>query len=146
MSNVIEQIREKLAKFPQARVEFDESSVTVWPNSPDGFTVCLTIQSCGASEHYRIWYNGSHEEIAHYPKAAINLFAFGLSTGCRLREYWRAGRAYRWVVETWNPHRNRWEPDWDVVRWFSALLLFWRQPTVRYLQNRLIDLDAENPT
>ena len=142
MSSIIEQIREKLSKFPEARVECDPSSITVLPSAPDGFAVRLTVQPCDTGEHYTIWYNGSHEEIAHYPKAAINLFAFGLSTGCRLREYSRGGRAYRWVVEAWSPQRQRWEADWDVVRCFFALLFFWRRPSIRYLQNRFIDLDA----
>jgi hypothetical protein len=146
MSSVIEQIREKLSKYPQARVEFDASSIAVLPSSPDGFAVRLTVQPCGDGEHYTIWYKGSHEEVAHHPKAAINLFAFGLSTGCRLREYSRAGRAYRWVVEAWSPQRQRWEADWDVVRWFVALFLFWTRPSIRYFQNRLIDLDAADST
>ncbi len=145
MSSVIEQVREKLSKYPEARIEYDASSITVFPSSPDGFAVRLTVRGCGAGEHYTIWYNGSHEEVAHYPKAAIDLFAFGLSTGCRLREYSRAGRAYRWIVEAWSPQRRRWEADWDVVRWILAPLLFWRRPTIRYLQNRLIDLEGDAP-
>jgi hypothetical protein len=142
MSSVIEQVRERLSKYPDARIEYDAFSISVVPGSPGGFTVRLTVHSCGAGEHYTIWYNGSHEEILHDPKTAINLFAFGLSTGCRLQEYSRAGRAYRWVVEAWSPQRQRWEADWDVVRWLVALFLFWQRPTVRCLQNRLIDLDA----
>lgn len=131
MSNVIEEIREKLSKYREAQVQYDTSSITVLPSSPDGFSVRLTVRSCGSGEHYTIWYNGSHEEIA-----------LGLSTGCRLREYSRAGRAYRWIVEAWSPQRQRWEADWDVVRWVLALLLFWRRPTIRCLQNRLIDLEG----
>ena len=141
MSSIINDIREKLSKYSDARVEYDASSVTVLPSTLDGFAVRLTVQPCGSGEYYTVWYNGSHEEIAQQ-RAAMNLFAFGLSTGCRLREYSRGGRAYRWVVETWSPQRQRWEADWDVVRWFLALVLFWRRPNIRYLQNRFIDLDA----
>ena len=142
MSSVIEEVRDKLSRYPKARVEYDASSIAVFPESPDGFTVRLTIRNCGVKEHYTVWYNGSNEEVAHYPKAAIKLFAFGLSTACRLREYSRRGRAYRWVVEAWSLEHQRWEDDWDVVQWWVPLLYFWTPPRMRQLQNRLIDLDG----
>jgi hypothetical protein len=140
MSTIIEEVREKMARFPQAYVEHDALSITYFPSDPDGFIVRLTVEPQHGWEQYTVWYNGSHEEFTQCP-AAIQAFGFGLSTGCRLREYALSGQPFRWVVDAWSPERQRWEPDWDIVRWLSALALFWRRPTKRYLQNRLIDLD-----
>lgn len=140
MSSIIEEIREKMTKFPEAHIEHNASSITYHPSSPDGFTVRLTVEIDAGWEEYTVYYNGSHEEFTHRA-TAIQAFGFGLSTGCRLREYVRSGHPVRWVVDTWSTERHRWEADWDVVRWFLAFALFWRRPTMRYLQNRLIDLD-----
>ncbi len=139
MSSIIEEIREKMARFPDARVEHDASSITYFPSASDGFVVRMTVERQDGSEQYTVWYNGSHEEFTHR-EAAVQAFGFGLSTGCRLREYVLSGRPFRWVVDAWSPQRQRWEADWDIVRWLLALALFWRRPTKRYLQNRLIDL------
>jgi hypothetical protein len=140
MNTIIEEIRERMAKYPQLRVEHDASSITYFLSAEDGFIVRLSVEQLPGWERYTVYYNGSHEEFTHRG-AAIKAFAFGLSTGCRLREYLSSGRPYRWVVDAWSPQRHRWESDWDIIRWFLAPALFWRRPTVRHLQNRLIDLD-----
>jgi hypothetical protein len=140
MSTIIEEIREKMTRFPEARVEHNASAITYFPSDSDGFIVRLTVELRHGGERYAVCYNGSHEEFTHRG-TAIRAFGFGLSTGCRLREYRHFGRAFRWIVEAWSPQRQRWEADWDVVCWFLALGLVWRRPTKRYLQNRLIDLD-----
>jgi len=142
MGTVIEEIREKLAKYPQARIEHDTSSITWYPTDPEGFLVRLTVECRSGGERYAVYYNGSREDFTHRG-AAVQAFGFGLSTGCRLREYLRAGRAVRWIVEAWSPRRQRWEADWDFVRVLRALAFSWRRLTVRHLQNRIIDLDDE---
>jgi hypothetical protein len=139
MSSIIEEILEKLARYPEAPVEHDDSSVTYRPPGPDGFVVRLTVERFPGGERYVVHYNGSHEQFYHRG-TAMKAFGFGLSTGCRLREYSRSGRAYRWVVEVWDWQKHRWDADWDVVRWFTSLVQFWRRPSIRFLQNRLIDL------
>lgn len=141
MSTVVEEIQERLGKYAQVRLEKDDSSITYRPTTPDGFMVRLAVEQHSGKERYLVYYNGSREDFTHRG-SAIRAFAFGLSTGCRLREYSRGGTAVRWVVEAWSPRRHRWEPDWDVVRWVHALLLSWRRGTVRYLQNRIIDLEG----
>jgi len=143
MSSVIEEIRGRLAKYPQARVEYDASAITCYPVDPNGFVVRLTVEPGSAREHYSVYYSGSREDFTHRG-AAVQAFAFGLSTGCRLREYLRGGRPVRWVVETWSPQREQWEADWDFVKWFRSMVFIWSRLTVRHLQNRLIDLDDEN--
>src|SRR5690349_7047830 len=126
MNAIVDQIREKMARFPQARVEHNASSITYFPSDPEGFVVRLTVEEERGLERYTVWYNGSHEEFSH-SGAAIRAFGFGLSTGCRLREYSLSGRPFRWVVDAWSPERQRWEADWDIVRWLSAFVTVWRR-------------------
>ena len=141
MSTIIQEIREKLARFPDARIEFDDSSITCFPSSPNGFAVRLAVHPGITQEWYSIHYNGSHEEFDNR-HTAILTFALGLSSGCRLREYSRMGSAYRWVVDLWEEDKQRWKPDWEIVRFTRPFWLFWRRSTMRCLQNRLIDLDS----
>ena len=140
MNTIIEELREKLARYPNAQTVFDDSSITCLSSSPDGFAVRLTVHPGVTREWYSVYYNGSHEEFGHRETAMLT-FAFGLSSGCRLREYSRLGRAYRWVVDLWDKDKQRWKPDWEIVQFTAPFWQFWRRPTVRCLQNRLIDLD-----
>src|SRR5262245_61109129 len=82
MSTIIEEIREKMARFPDARVEHDTSSITYLPSASDGFIVRLAVEESNGWERYTVYYNGSHEKFTHRG-AAIRAFGFGLSTGCR---------------------------------------------------------------
>jgi hypothetical protein len=142
MSTIIEEIRMKMSYFPNARVEQDATSITYFPDNADGFVVRLVVlHESMAGEWYSVYYNGSHEEFSDRGSAILT-FGFGLSTECRVREYSRSGEAYRWVVDIWDS--VRWKPDWEIVRFSPALWRAWRRPTVRFLQNLLIDLDAGN--
>jgi len=135
MSTIIDEILGKMGKFPGARVEHDASSITYFPDSSNGFAVRLVVLTKGAG--YSVFYNGSHEEFAQRA-SAILAFGFGLSTGCRVREFTRGGESYRWIVDVWD--HARWKPDWEIIRFSAVFWQFWRTPMVRCLQNRLIDL------
>jgi hypothetical protein len=142
MSTIIEEIRERLGRYPEAEVEFEESSVTYLPSSPDGFVVRLCVHpghGDATQEWYSVHYNGSHEEF-NRRSAAVMTFGFGLSTGCRLREYSRLGRAYRWVVDWWDQDKQGWKPSWEIIQFTAPFWQFWNRTTMKYLQNRLIDL------
>ena len=125
-------------KFPLAQVEYDETSITYLPSASDGFAVRLVVCPRVPQDRYSVYFNGSHEEFAR-PKDAVMMFGFGLSTGCRLREYARMESPYRWVVEVWDDMTEVWKPDWEIYALTKPFWQFWRRPTVRYLQNHLID-------
>src|SRR5438105_1096665 len=124
MSTIIAEIRERIARYPTARVEYDHSSITYLPANEDGFVVRLSVEAQNDWEQYTVHYNGSHQEFTHR-KEAITAFAFGLSTGCRVREYSLSGRPFRWVVDAWHPWHHRWEADWEIVDWFRAVASLW---------------------
>lgn len=142
MDTIIDEILGKMGKFPEARVQHDASSITYLPNSSNGFVVRLVVSKKNPShEVYSVYYNGSHEEFEHR-KSAILAFGFGLSTLCRLREFTRGGEPYRWVVDIKDDVQLRWKPDWEITQLSPAFWQFWRKPTVRCLQNELINLST----
>jgi hypothetical protein len=127
--NPIDEIKQRMEKYPQARCESDSSSVTVFPITADGFEVTLIVNSI---DNYTVHFEGWHEDF-NDAKEALNCFAFGLSTNCRLREYRRGNFAYKWTVE----HRE--ENEWLEEGTVGLLLVpFWRRRTSRLLQNNLI--------
>jgi hypothetical protein len=142
MGAIIDEIREKMAKFSGARVQHDASSITYFSDNPNGFVVRLVVlKESPNNECYSVYFNGSHEEFDRRA-AAIRAFGFGLSTLCRLREFTRGGEPYRWIVDIKDDLQLKWKPDWEIVRVSAAFWQFWRSPTVRYLQNHLIDLST----
>lgn len=143
MLPIIEQITQKLAKYPSARFENDHSSVTYLPEAEDGFTVRLVVKQTRIGAKYTVFYNGCHEEFSTWQRAT-EIFAFGLSNGCRLHEYSRHGKPYRWIGEV-QQEDNTWRPDWETIAWSAPFWQFWHRPQIRYLQNRLIDLNRKPP-
>jgi len=134
MKNAIEQIEERLRKYPHVRYEVDASSISVQPTSNDGFTVYLKfIQS-----HYTVFFNGWHEDFEKEDEA-LECFAFGLSDECRLKEYRRGNFAYRWAVES--KQDGNWVSDSETGLFFFP---FWKPKEVCYLQNNLIASDSES--
>lgn len=126
--NIIEEIKSKLSKYPDARIESDASSVTVLPVSEEGFSVALTVNF---GNGYTVSFEGWHEEFED-AEEAMNVFGLGLSDECRLREYRRGRFPYKWTVDF------REDGQW-VEQSTTGLLLFpfWLKSEVRYLQNRL---------
>src|SRR5688572_25946250 len=108
----IEKIKAKLQKYPQVKYECDRNSISVFPTSDDGFTVSLTVDQ----DSYSVSFNGWHEDLQS-EEEALNCFAFGLSSECRLKEYRRGNFAYKWRVES--QEKGKWVGD-DT----TGLLLF----------------------
>jgi hypothetical protein len=145
MSLIIEDIRVRLAWFPQARLEQNAVSIACLPAAPDGFTVRLTVRKEVMQEWYSVYYNDVLYEQGTYRQAAMTTFFLGLSTGCRLREYSRSGQIYRQVIELWQREQQQWLADRELIGWSVAHLQFWRHPQIRCLQNRLIEPDERGP-
>ena len=72
MKNAIEQIKERLRKYPHVRYEADASSISVLPTSNDGFTVDLEVNQ----NQYTVSFNGWHE-VFEKEDEALECFAFG---------------------------------------------------------------------
>lgn len=126
--NAIEQIKERLRKYPHVRYEAGASSIVVLPMSSNGFNVGLDA----TQSHYTVSFNGWHEDF-QTEEEALDCFAFGLSDECRLKEYRRGNFAYRWTVES--KQNGNWIADSETGLF---LFPFWKPKEVRYLQNTLI--------
>jgi hypothetical protein len=126
--DVIEEIKVKLVKYPQARYQADANSISVLPTSDEGFIVSLAA----SQNKFTVSFGGWHEDFRDKSEA-LNCFAFGLSTDCRLKEYRRGKVAYKWVVEA--KENGVW-----VGYTETGLLVFpfWMKKKVCYLQNCLI--------
>ncbi len=124
----IQVIKEKLKKYPQISYEETENNISVFPVSDEGFTVSLEINQ----GIYKVFYNGWHEDFEDEDKA-LNCFAFGLSNECRLKEFRRNNKPYKWTMEYKNGE------DW-IEDSTTGLLIFavWQKQTIHYLQNDLI--------
>jgi len=57
--NIIEEIKAKLQKYPRAKYESDDDSISVFPISDDGFTVGLTVNQ----HSYTVSFSGWHEDF-----------------------------------------------------------------------------------
>lgn len=130
--NLIDEIKTRLSKYPGVRYESDDSSITVFPDSDDGFVVSLTIHG---GDGYLVSFDAWHEEIES-ENEALNLFALGLSNECRLKEYRRGKSSYKWTMECLE------DGQWEQYSTTSLLLFpFWRRSNVRYRQNSLLGRD-----
>ena len=141
--SILDEIERRLARLPQVRVKRDTSSIRCFPCEPNGFEVSLKLINNNFCQKYSVCYDGSHEEFSSRGEAVM-AFGFGLSNGCRLKEYCRKGKAYRWIVEIWDVNERGWRPFWDFSEWTGVVQQFWPTPTIRYLQNRLIDLFSDD--
>ena len=126
--NVIEEIEARLQKYPHAKYESAADSISVFPTSDDGFTVNLVVHQ----NSYTVSFNGWHEDFQNVEEA-LNCFAFGLSSDCRLKEYRRGRYAYKWTVEA--KENGEWVADSSTGLF---LFPFWLKKESRYLQNKLI--------
>jgi hypothetical protein len=127
--NVIDEIKRRLSKYPHIKFSNDACSITVLPASSEGFSVTLTE---GSGNGYTVSFEGWHEDFEDAGEA-LNVFAFGLSDECRLREYRRGGFAYKWTLESWE------DGDWKEESTTALLFFpFWRKVEVRHLQNKLL--------
>ena len=131
--NAIEQIKERLRKYPHVKCEVGVSSITVLPTSNDGFTVGLDL----TRSQFTVSFNGWHEDFP-VEDEALDCFAFGLSDECRLKESRRGGFAYRWAVES--KDNGKWVAGSETGLFFFP---FWKPKEVRYLQNNLIASNNE---
>jgi len=126
--DLIDELTSRLNSVPGARYESDSSSITVFPNNTDGFTVSFTKNF----DTYTVFFNGWHEDFQSADEA-VGVFGFGLSDQCRLRESRRGSYTYKWTVESLE------EEEWQEQSTTALLIFpFWRRRKVYYLQNSLL--------
>jgi hypothetical protein len=137
MSGIIQEIRDRMARYPHAELGYDGSSITYYPPGPEGFVVRLLVKPCRDAERYFVYYGGCRQEEWNQ-EGSIVTFGFGLSTAIRLRVFSRNREPYHWITD-YNAMRG-WTPEWETYTFCGSFWRFWRPAEVQCLQNRLIDL------
>jgi len=125
-------IRGKLAKYPEVRFKHEGDFIVVLPRDESGFEVGLREDR----DRCRVHFDGWHETFEDRD-TALNCFAFGLSSGCRLRVEVRGALRCKWVLEY--EKDGEWYEDSTVGLIFYP---FWRRRRIIYLQNHLIPAEA----
>ncbi|MBX3244574.1 MAG: hypothetical protein KF685_08985 [Acidobacteria bacterium] len=134
MQDVLGIIEKKLKAYPNVRYEKSEDSITVQPTDDKGFSVSLFLVGEAPNVSYAVYYDGWHDEISDCNEA-LECFAYGLSSECRLIETSRNGEPYKWTME------YKTESGWAEHSTTSLIFTkFWKKKTERYLQNHLISL------
>lgn len=124
--NLIDEIKSRLARYPELSYTATEKSIEVAPSLPTGFCVGLSIDS----HEYTVSFDGWH---GHFESAeeALQCFAMGVISGaCRIAITYRGATPVRFALEV---HE---EEQW-VCRSVTGLLLqpFWRPKRTCYLMN-----------
>jgi hypothetical protein len=125
--SVVEGIKARLQKYPTARYESGETWIRVVPALSDGFIVQLRA----GLNTYEVSFEGWHEDFGS-EEEALNCFAFGLSTKCRLKVWSFASFDYKWTVE--HNQDGAWLEDSTV----GVLAVPFCKRRFRYLQNNTI--------
>jgi hypothetical protein len=126
--NPIDEIRARLAKYPDVRSETGPDSITVLPVDATGFPATLSI----ADGEYIVAFSGWHEHFSDAHEA-MDCLVFGLSDGCRLKVHKRGTVEHRWTVESRS--NGAWGEDSTAGLLFFP---FWRRLQIEYRQNRLL--------
>ena len=126
--DAIEEIKQKLRKYPDVKYQAEDSHIVVFPPSENGFEVGLSV----LEDEYQVNFEGWYQRFESVEEA-LNCFAFGLSSDCRVKEYFRGDVAYKWTLEY--KDNSSWLADSTVALFFFP---FWKKRRIRYLQNNLI--------
>ena len=121
-------VREKLAPYPNARIEETSEALTVLPSRPTGFPVSLRR----VDVRYQVSFEGWHEDF-NAEDEAIACFGFGLSNRCRLAITFRGASPVQWTVESLRD--GTWSPDSTTSLLFTP---FWRAKRVECRSNDLL--------
>lgn len=132
-NSVVEEIKARLQRHPTARHESGEAWIRVLPDSNNGFIVQLSVDA----DKYVVSFEGWHEDFERKDDA-LNCFAFGLSSMCRLKVWCFARLDYKWTVEHYQD--GAWVEDSTV----GLLAVPSCRGRIRHLQNNLI-VNDETP-
>jgi hypothetical protein len=125
---VISRIKEKLQKYPHVTYTSADGVLEIPAQSPTGFRVWIREHGGDITVGFEGW----HEEFTD-ADAALECFAFGLSTSCRLRVFRCLGTDYKWQVLVQSD--GQWVVDSETGLLFPTFLLPKKQ---RDLHNDII--------
>ena len=126
--NAIDEIKQRLKRLPELKIEEKGNMITVLSKNSDGFDVWLCEKKTG----YTVGFSGWHEEFKS-KNEVLNCFAFGLSDEYRLKITKRGGIDCGWTLQ-----------NFDGEQWIdestTGLLIFpfWNKKNFEYRKNKVI--------
>jgi hypothetical protein len=126
--NVIEEIKARLARYPDLDYDATTKCIRVRPRNDDGFSVTLYVRG----SQFRVSFEGWHETFEDAGEA-LDCFVFGLSDACRLEIEYRGGMATKWAVQS--RRGAAWVTDSEVG---LLVVPFWRPRRVAHRQNHVV--------
>jgi len=130
MNSTIGKILEKLNQYSEIKHELTENSIIIRPKDKSGFPVKMIIRD---RNKFIVAFDFWHEEFDN-EEEALNCFAFGLSTECRLKLTKRGVSIIEWTLEY--QESGVWKEDSTSGKFNFA---FWKSKSIEYLQNNLIE-------
>ena len=128
MTDIFEKIRAKAEKNPELSCIIKDSTLSIHPSDPKGFTVWIAVNA----QVFTVGFDGWHEEFQD-ENEALNCFAFGLSDQCRLKVVKRGDAETAWIVE------SRDGDDWREDSTTGLFIVpFWKKKSIEYRQNKTI--------
>ncbi len=124
----LDTIESEIRKHPKIKYVRNDDSIVIVPANESGFEIVFH----GEETEYTVHYKGWHEHFSNLGEA-IECIKFGLSNKCRLKEYSRGDRPYKWVVEYFE--NDQWLDDSETG--FPTLYI-WKKKNVIVYQNNLI--------
>jgi len=126
--NLIEKLKTKLTKYPNLLYEEQPGRLIIRRPEEYGFSITI-IQK---AEEITICFDNWH---GHFDteEEALDFVRFGLSDSCRLREFKRGGRPYKWVIEA--KEANNWKPI-NITSSFCFRL--WKKKEETIFQNHVL--------
>jgi hypothetical protein len=128
--SAISKLKARLSAYPDVRFVEDANSLRIPLVDADGFDVALH-EADGA---WTVSFAGWHEECGSADEA-LDLVGMGLSDSVRLKVFSRGGADYKWTLEV--RESSGWREESETGLLFFR---FWRRPSIRYLQNRVLRL------
>lgn len=126
--NALNEIRQRLKKYPDLRYTDSDSSIVIEAPSPTGFSVSFNQSNNRSTVSFDGWHETFDSE-----REALNCFAFGFSDQCRLKVHLRGTFAHKWTLE----HRT--DEGWTEDSTVGLLVFpFWGSPSIVYLQNSIV--------
>ncbi len=129
MNETINEIVNRLKKYPEVEYELNGGSITVIGKNKNGFPVTLTTNRNG---NFTVAFDFWHEKFDN-ENDALNCFAFGLSKDCRLKLTKKGNRPIKWTVES---NENGIWKEGSTTGLIN--LSFWKKSKFEFFQNDLI--------
>ena len=127
-SQVLQQLKEKLASYPEVKFEVHDSFIQISKPNDGGFPIGLHVDPEEFTVTFADWHGHFDTDCE-----ALDFVGFGLSNSCRLKIVSRGGTPYKWVVQSCDG--TEWHSEYATGSFFFK---FWLPKTEIFLQNTVI--------